>query len=129
MTLLQALQATTGEGQRAFDAILECLVTSEIQLLSQCHEEGEEPQLLQLEIAPGEGALALFSSADNALQMATQLQLECEILPVPGYWPLLELDESTNLVIDPGTPHNLVLPCDVIRSLQPVIRSLLEDDS
>ncbi|RRJ84049.1 SseB family protein [Aestuariirhabdus litorea] len=129
MTLIEALQARAAGDQDSLDAVLECLVIGEIQLLSLPHSEEEEPQLLQLEVSPGEGALALFSSADQALEMARQLQLECAPLAVPGYWPLLELDSAVSLVIDPGTPHNLVLPAAVTASLQPVIRALLEADS
>ncbi|MCL6416452.1 SseB family protein [Aestuariirhabdus sp. Z084] len=128
MTLLEALQAKQQGEERALDAILECLITTEVQLLSQSQNK-EDPELLQLEIAPNTGALALFSGMELAQEMAAQLPFECEPLSVPGYWPLLELDDSINLVIDPGSPHNLVLPADVIRSLQPVIRSLLETDS
>ena len=64
----------------------------------------------------------------RAQAMAQQLGLECELLEVPGYWPFLELDADIALVIDPGSDHNLVLPAEVVVSLNPVIRNLLEAD-
>ncbi len=127
--LLHALLATSKSGERDLDAILEALITSQIQLLGIDTEDDSEPQFLQLEVSDSVTALALFTSENTAAQLQSQLVLECVQIDVPGYWPFLEIDDTIALVIDPGQDHNLVLPAEVVASLRPVIQALLENNT